>query len=94
MKTLIHTLFNWITSGLRERWYLWLEIIALRHQLDVLKRSAKRPQFSPADRGLWVILSSVWSSWPQAVDIMKADTVRRWRRQGLRHHLKWKRGRK
>jgi hypothetical protein len=94
MKTLIHTLFNWITSGLRERWYLWLEIIALRHQLDVLKRSAKRPQFSPADRGLWVILSSVWSSWPQAVDIMKADTVRRWRRQGLRYHLKWKRGRK
>ena len=25
---------------------------------------------------------------------MQADTVRRWRRQGLLHHLQWRRGRK
>lgn len=59
MKTLIHTLFNWIVSRLRERWYLSLEYLALQHQLEVLKRSAKRPQFSSADRGLWLILSRV-----------------------------------
>ena len=94
MKTLLFTLFNWIVSRLRERWHLSLENLALRHQLEVLKRSAKRPQFSPTDRGLWVILSSVWSGWPQAVEIMQADTVRRWRRHGMWHYLKWRRGRK
>jgi hypothetical protein len=33
-----------------ERWYLSLELIALRHQVEVLKRSGKRPQFSSSDR--------------------------------------------
>jgi hypothetical protein len=50
MKTLIHIQFHSMASVLRERWHLWLEDIALRHQVEVLKRSAKRPRFSPADR--------------------------------------------
>ena len=34
---------------------------ALRHQLDVLKRSVKqRPKLMPTDRPLWVVLSRVW----------------------------------
>ncbi len=77
IKTFIQTLFNWIALRLCERWHLSLEYLALRHQLEVLKRSAKRPQFSPADRGLWLILSSVWSTWPQVLEIMQADTVKR-----------------
>jgi hypothetical protein len=40
MKTRIHTLFHRITSVLRERWYLQLASIALRHHVEVLKRSA------------------------------------------------------
>jgi len=62
----------------RERWHLSLEYLALRHQLEVLKRSAKRPRFNPADRCLWVLLSTWWSEWPQALEIMQADTVRHW----------------
>jgi hypothetical protein len=91
MKTLIQTLFNWIASRLCERWHLSLEYLALLHQLEVLKRSAKRSQFSPTDRGLWLILSSVWSQWPQALEIVQADTVRKWKRQGIWHHLRWRR---
>jgi hypothetical protein len=94
MKTLIHTLFHRIVSALRERWYLQLEHLALRHQVEVLKRSATRPRFDPADRCLWVLLSPWWSGWPHALEILQADTVRRWRRQGLWHHLQWRRGRK
>ena len=94
MKTLIQTLFHRTVSALRERWYLQLEHIALLHQLDVLKRSAKRPHFDPADRCLWVLLSTWWPAWPHALEIMHADTVRRWRRQGMRHHVQWRRGRK
>jgi hypothetical protein len=36
---------------------LAIEILALRHQLGVLKRSVKRPRLSNVDRGLWVLLS-------------------------------------
>lgn len=97
MKTLILIIKAWLhrrAARLRERWYLRLELIALRHQVEVLKRSAKRPRFEPADRWLWGLLSRGWPEWPQALEIMKADTVKRWRRQGLRHHLRWRRGRK
>jgi len=34
-----------------------VEILALRHQLGILKRSVERPRLSNVDRGLWVLLS-------------------------------------
>jgi hypothetical protein len=89
MKRLWQTLFQRLTSTLRERVHLALTTMALRHQLAVLQRSAKRPQFRPADRCLWVLLSTVWARWPEALEIVQADTVRRWRRQGWWHHLRW-----
>jgi hypothetical protein len=47
MKAMIPALFHTIASVLRERCDLLLEMLALRHQLAVLERSVKRPQFSP-----------------------------------------------
>ncbi len=94
MKAMIPTLFHTIASALRERCYLSLEMLALRHQLAVLERSVQRPQFSPLDRCLWIVLSTLWSRWPHALAIMQADTVRRWRRQGVRHHWRWPCGQK
>ena len=79
---------------LRERVHLALTTLALRHQLAVLQRSAKRPQFRPVDRCLWVLLSMVWARWPEALEIVQADTVCRWRRQGLRQLLRWEYGRR
>jgi len=39
-----------------------LENVALRHQIGVLRRSAKkRPKLTPADRLVWVILSRIWA---------------------------------
>jgi hypothetical protein len=35
-----------------------VEIIALRHQLSVLRRQASRPQFDDADRALLTVLSA------------------------------------
>ncbi len=94
MKTLIQTLFYRIASTLRKRCYLQLEFIALRLQVAVVKRSAKRPRFDPANRCLWVLLAKWWSKWPQALEIMQAETVRRWRRQGIWYHMGWRRGHK
>ena len=94
MKGLWQTLFQKLTSRMREHVHLALTTMALRHQLAVLQRSAMRPQFRPADRCFWVLLSMVWSPWQEALTIVQPDTVRRWRRQGLRHHLRWWLGQK
>jgi putative transposase len=94
MKMLWQTLCQQLTSTLRERVHLALTTMALRHQLAVLQRSAKRPQFWPADRCLWVLFSMVWARWSEALEIVQADTVHRWRRQGFRQLVRWERGRK
>ena len=89
MKTFLLRLFHTMASTLRERVHLALEVMALRHQLAVLARSGKRPHFSPVDRCFWVLLSTMWARWTVALAIVQADTVRRWRRQGLWRSLRW-----
>ena len=94
MNTWVLWLCRTIVLALCERVHLALTMMALRHQLAVLARSATRPQCSPVDRCVWVLLSTVWSRWQEALTIVQPDTVRRWRRQGWRHHRGWWRGRK
>src|ERR1700758_5074505 len=56
------TRFATLSSIFRSRAALELENLALRHQIGVLQRSArKRPRLTPVDRLLWVWLSRVWS---------------------------------
>ena len=87
MKMHFRLILRKIVSTLCERWDLVLENMALRHQLDVLNRSGRRSQFTNADRLVWVFLSTVWPRWPEALEIVNVDTVKRWRRQGFRHYL-------
>jgi hypothetical protein len=94
MKRLWQTLFQKLTSMLRERVHLALTTMALRHQFAVLQQSATRPQFRPVDRCLWVLLSMVWARWPEALEIVQADTVRRWRSPCRRQLLRWEYGRR
>ena len=68
----------------RTRRQLAIEILALRHQLGVLKRSVKRPRLTNADRGLLVLLSRNWPSWSDALIIVKPATVIKWHRAGFR----------
>jgi len=69
---------------------LAIEILALRHQLGVLKRSVKRPRLTNADRGLWVLLSRRWASWSDALIIVKPATVIKWHRAGFRRYWAWR----
>ncbi len=77
-------------SVFRSRAALELENIALRHQLNVLRRSVKRPQLTPADRYFWVVLSRVWLDWRSALAIVQPDTVIAWHRKGFRLFWTWK----
>ena len=68
---------------------LELELIALRHQVTVLRR--QRPgsrQLDPLDRLLWMWL---YRTWPQVIDAMvlvEPTTVVQWHRKGFR--LYWR----
>src|SRR5262249_17397207 len=81
---ILPTLFAVFRSAFRSRVALELENFALRHQLNVLKRSVPRPRLTPADRYLWVVLSRVWQDWRAALAIVRPETVIAWHRQGFR----------
>jgi hypothetical protein len=87
MKKYLWRILRKIVSVLRERWHLRLENVELRHQIAVLERSGKRPQFTNVDRLFWVTLSTLWARWPEALEIVQADTVKRWRQCGFWHNL-------
>src|SRR5713226_7133012 len=91
MSTVISALLATLSSVCRTRAVLQLEILGLRHQLGVLRRSSrKRPRLTPTDRILWAWLSRVWLDWPAALVIVKPETVIAWHRQGFRLFWTWK----
>ena len=63
--------------------------LLLRQQLVVLNRSVKRPRFTSTDRSLFVVLTSRFQSWKEALLIVKPETILRWHRTGFQ--LFWKR---
>src|SRR6201997_3751021 len=85
------TLFATLSSVFRSRAALQLENLALRHQIGVLQRSArKRLTLTPVDRILWVWLSRAWSGWCSALAIVQPETVIAWHRAGFRLFWTWK----
>ena len=85
------TLFATLSSIFHSRAALGLENLALRHQIGILQRSArKRPQLTSVDRLLWVWLSRLWRDWRSALAIVKPETVLAWHRAGFRLFWTWK----
>src|SRR5688572_816417 len=63
-------------SLVRSRAALHLEILALRHQLQVLERSHRpRVCLTAADRLLWVWVSRIWTEWRAGLVLVKPETV-------------------
>ena len=82
------SLLGWFKAFVRSRNSLGVEIVALRHQVSVLKRKHARPRLGPWDRVLWVFLRRVWTRWAAVLVIVKPETVVRWHRAGFR--LYWR----
>lgn len=80
-----------VGSAMKSRAALQLENIALRHQIGVLQRSAKkRPPLNNADRLFWIGLARVWAEWRSTLKIVKPDTVIAWHRKAFRMFWTWK----
>ena len=79
-----------LISALRSHRALALENLALRHQLEVLNRNAKRPRLTNQDRTLLVLISRLWPDWRKPLALVQPDTVIRWHKKGFRLYWKWK----
>src|SRR5260370_23349241 len=90
MVAILFAIISIFAFRLRSRAALDLKLIAIQHQLAVLRRQRPgRPQLSSLDRLLWVWLYRIW---PQVIDTMilvKPATVVQWHRKGFRLH--WRR---
>ena len=93
MIIILSALVSLLSFRFRGRASLELELIALRHQVTVLRRQRPgRPRPFRADRLLWVWLYRIW---PQALHVMvlvKPATVIQWHRKGFRLYWRWKSG--
>lgn len=92
MFVLIRSLLCSARRCFRSRLALEAEIIALRHQLTVLRRKSagRRIQMNNWDRIFWVWLSRLWNGWQSALLIVKPETVIAWHRRGFKLYWTWK----
>ena len=91
MLIFLATLLATLSAILRSRAALGLENLALRHQISVLQRSArKRSKLTPLDRLLWAWLSRIWSDWRSALVIVQPETVIAWHRRRFRLFWAWR----
>src|SRR5256885_6459701 len=91
MVTILFAVVSIFVFRFRSRAVLELKLVALEHQLAVLRRQRPgRPQLSSLDRLLWVLLYRIW---PQVIDVMvlvKPATVIEWHRKGFRFYWRWR----
>ena len=80
-----------VTGFFRSRALLEAENVALRHQLNVLRRKVpKRLVFSNFDRLVFASLYRLVPGILNALVIVKPETVIRWHRAGFRLFWRWK----
>jgi hypothetical protein len=91
MAEIFRLILGAILDLFRSRSSLEAEIVALRQQLNVLrKQSAKRPAFSAFDRLFFAGLYQIAPKVKDALAIVRPETVIRWHRAGFRLFWRWK----
>jgi putative transposase len=78
---MVRRLVGMLLGSLRSEDAKDVEIAVLRHQLDVLRRQVKRPEFRPADRAVLAVLSRALPRWHWSTFLVTPDTILRWHRR-------------
>jgi len=90
MIALLPAIGSLLSFRVRSRASLELELMALRHQVTVLRRQRPgRPWLFPTDRLLWTWLDRIWPQVLNTMVLLKPATVVQWHRKGFR--LYWRR---
>jgi transposase InsO family protein len=91
MRDLCRLIWCAVAVVFRSRMALQVEILVLRHQLNVLRRrSPKRVTFSNVDRLVFTGLYRLAPRVLNALKILQPETVIRWHRAGFRSYWRWK----
>jgi hypothetical protein len=77
-------ILGYLLDRLRSPEDLVRENALLRKQLEVACRQTTRPRFTPADRGMLVLLARLAPTWHNATLLVQPETILRWHRQGFR----------
>src|SRR3979411_3144924 len=91
MIAFLSLLLHVVVSPFRTKARLEVEIILLRHQLNVLRRRVpSNPKLAVADRLVFVWLYRLFPSVLIAITIVQPETIIRWHRTGFRLYWCWK----
>ncbi len=91
MRKIPPCLLESVLSNFRSRAALRLEVIALRHRLEVLQRTRPaRVKLTRPDRILWLLLYRLRPRCLDAVVIVKPETVIAWHHKGFRAFWAWR----
>ncbi len=91
MRDILRLLLSIARVWIGTRAELQLEVLALRHQLTVLRRQQdRRPRLTSFDRAFWVWLYRLWPNCLDALVLVKPETVIGWHRKGFRLFWTWK----
>ncbi len=85
---------NNLPDLIRNKPALIAENAFLRQQLLVLNRQVTKPQFTPLDRIILVLLANLVKGWQQTLLILQPNTLLRWHHQGFKLFWKFKSTRK
>src|SRR6202166_5121080 len=91
MRDLVRLIVWMVADLFRSRTALEVEILTLRQQINVLRRTAPKKQtFSAIDRLIFVCLYRLLPGVRDALAIVKPETVVKWHRAGFRLYWRWK----
>ena len=91
MFTLLSAILSGLSCRFRGRSFLELEVVALRHQVSVLRRQhTGRLRIGSWDRLLWVWLYRLWPQCLEVMVLVKPATVIQWHRAGFRLYWRWR----
>ena len=91
MRDLVRLIVWTVVDLMRSRATLEAELLTLRQQINVLRRTApKKQSFSVIDRLVFVCLYRLFPEVCDALAIVKPDTIVRWHRAGFRSYWRWK----
>ncbi|HMD87103.1 MAG TPA: integrase [Terriglobia bacterium] len=91
MFSLLDSALTAVCSSFQTPAALQLEILALGHQIHLLRRSQRgRVHLVTADRLFWTRLMHLWTGWRCSPAMVKPATVIAWHYKGFRLYLTWK----
>jgi len=91
MIAILHALGMFVADLFKSRSRLEAENLLLRHQLSIAMRQAPpRRRLRGRDRALLVLMTRLWPSLLDAVQVVQPETVLRWHRAGFRAFWRWK----